>query len=29
MVVLPEGGIVTYLGMSHFPRALHLSGELL
>ena len=29
VVVLPEGGIVAFLGLSHFLRALHLSGELL
>ena len=29
MVALLEGGIMTFLGLSRLPRALHLPGELL
>ena len=29
MAALPEGGVMAFLGLSRFPRALHLPGELL
>ena len=29
MATLPKGGVMAFLGMSYFPRALHLPGELL